>query len=186
MATQRCRADEMEVWEVSAPHECVMIHGVVTEISPVKCSKKKSAKIQYFDGKLSDGHKTMWTVSFQPHLRSWLKESLDAATSVSVTDCQVKEGGFRRGLKIVAASKSKVGPSSPKKFKLPEDLSRIDSDASSEVHIEEIENLVHVKTMLVGVPECESDPASESEKVLCDCELKPSRSKKKDKGVTLN
>ena len=100
----------------------------------------------------------------------------------------MKEGGFRRGIKIVAASKSKVGPSSPKKFKLPEDLSRIDSDASSEVRIEEIENLVHVKTMLVGVPECESDPASESEKVFCleDCKLKPSRSKKKGKGVTLN
>ena len=150
--------------------------------------KKKSAKIKYFDGKLSEGHNTMWTVSFQPYLRSWLKESLDAATSVAVTDYQVKEGGFHRGLKIVTASKSKVGPSSPKKFKLPEDLSRIDSDASSEVRIEEIENLVHVKTMLVGVPKRESDPASESEKVLCleDCELKPSRSKKKGKGVTLN
>ena len=79
-------------------------------------------------------------------------------------------------------------PSSPKILKLPEDLSRIDSDASSEVRIEEIENLVHVKTMLVGVPERESDPASESEKVFCleDCKLKPSRSKKKGKGVTLN
>ena len=59
---------------------------------------------------------------------------------------------------IVAASRSKVGPS-PKKFKLLEDNSRIDPDASTEVRIEELENLavmqsvtVHVKTMLVGVP----------------------------------
>ena len=59
---------------------------------------------------------------------------------------------------IVAASRSKVGPL-PKKFKLLEDNSRIDPDASTEVRIEELENLavmqsvtVHVKTMLVGVP----------------------------------
>lgn len=109
--------------------------------------------------KLSDGQKTMWIVSFQPYPRSRLKESLDAATSVAVTHCQVKEGGFRRGLEIVAAGKSKIGPS-PLKIKLPEDLSSIDPDASSEVHTEEIENLavmqsvtVHVKTILVGVPE---------------------------------
>ena len=98
-------------------------------------------------------------VSFQPHLRSRLKEPLDAATSVAVTHRQLKEGGFRRRLEIVAAGKSKIGPS-PIKFKLPEDLSCIDPDASSEVRIEEIENLavmqsvtVHVKLMLVGVPE---------------------------------
>ena len=83
------------------------IHGVVTELSPVKCNKN-NVKIKYFAGNLTDRKKTMWMVSFQPQLRSQLQASLDAATSVALSDCQVKEGGFQKGLKIVAASRSKV------------------------------------------------------------------------------
>ena len=41
MVTKKCKAEEMEVTEVFTPQECVTIHGVVTELSPVKCSKKK-------------------------------------------------------------------------------------------------------------------------------------------------
>lgn len=41
MATQKRKADEMEAREVSAPHECVTIHGGVTELSPIKCNIKK-------------------------------------------------------------------------------------------------------------------------------------------------
>ena len=47
-----------------------------------------------------------------------------------LSDCQVKEGGFQEELEIVAASRSKF-LSSPKKFKLPCDLSRIDPDAAT-------------------------------------------------------
>ena len=96
----------MEVAEVFTAQECVTIHSVVTKLSPVKCSKK-NAKIKYFDGKLTDGKKTMRMVSFQPQLRSQLQASLDAATSVALSDCQVKEGGFQEELDIVAASRSK-------------------------------------------------------------------------------
>ena len=83
------------------------IHGVVTELSPVKCSKN-NAKIKYFAGNLTDGKKTMRMVSFQLQLRSQLQTSLDAAMSVALSDCQVKEGGFQKGLEIVAVSRSKV------------------------------------------------------------------------------
>ena len=119
----------MEVAEVFTAQECVTIHSVVTKLSPVKCGKK-NAKIKYFDGKLTDGKKTMRMVSFQLQLRSQLQTSLDAATSVALSDCQVKEGGFQEELDIVAASRSKF-LSSPKKFKLPCDLSRIDPDAAT-------------------------------------------------------
>lgn len=90
MVTKKCKAEEMEVTEVFTPQECVTIHGVVTELSPVKCSKKK----EYFAGKPTDGKTTMQMVSFQPQLRSQLQASLDAATSVALSECQVKEGGF--------------------------------------------------------------------------------------------
>ena len=78
---------------------------------------------------------------------------------MALSDCQVKEGGFHKGLEIVAASRSKV-VSSTKKFKLPCDLSCIDPDASNEVRIKELEDLVvmqsvtvNVKVILVGMLE---------------------------------
>ena len=38
---QKVQGRKMQVTIVSAPQECVTIHGVVTELSPVKCRKKK-------------------------------------------------------------------------------------------------------------------------------------------------
>ena len=35
MATKKRKAEEMKVAEVFAPQECVTIHGVVTELSPI-------------------------------------------------------------------------------------------------------------------------------------------------------
>ena len=79
---------------------------------------------QVADGKLTDGKKAIRMVLFHPQLRSWLQES---ATSLALTECQAKKGGFHKGLEIVAASRSKV-VSSPKKFKLLCNLSHIDPD----------------------------------------------------------
>ena len=60
-------------------------------------------------------------------------------------------------MEIVAASRSKV-LSSPKKFKLPCDLSRIDPDTATEVHLKEVDDLavmqsvtVRVKPVVVGM-----------------------------------
>lgn len=76
--------------------------------------------------------------------------SLDATTWVALSDCQVKEGWFQKGLEIVTASRSKV-VSSPKKFKLSCDLSCIDPDAVTEVCIEEVEDLAVMQLVTVRV-----------------------------------
>lgn len=128
---QKVQGRKMQVTIVSAPQECVTIHGVVTELSPVKCRKKKNKKKKHFAGKFTDGKKAIWMVLFHLQLGSWLQES---ATSVELTDCQVKKGGFHKGLEIVAASRSKV-VSLPRKFKLLYDLSRVDPNALTEVRI---------------------------------------------------
>ena len=159
MRKRKAEEMELEVGEVSAAKECVTIHGVVTELSPVKCSKKKS-KIKYFTGKLSDGKKTMRMVSFEPSLRSQLHESLKLSAPVAVTDCQVKPDNFTGDLEIVAPDKRSKVQMSPRKFKLPENFRSIDPDVSKEVLIEELENLavmqhvsVRVKALFVGEPE---------------------------------
>ena len=93
--------------------------------------QEKKQKKKHFAGKLTDGKKAIWMFLFHPQLGSWLQES---ATSVALTDCQVKKGGFHKGLEIVAASRSKV-VSLPRKFKLLYDLSRVDPNALTEVRI---------------------------------------------------
>lgn len=86
---------------------------------------QKRIKNKTLAGKLTDEKKAIRMVLFHPQLRSWLQASLDAVKSVALTECQVKEGGFHKGLEIVATNRSKV-VSSPKTFKLLCDLSRID------------------------------------------------------------
>ena len=76
---------------------------------------------KYFNGKLSDGQKTMWMVSFQPQQRSRFQESLDAVASVAVTDCQVKEDGFHGKLKMLQQANPSLNHHQ-RKFKLPNAL----------------------------------------------------------------
>lgn len=46
--------NEVEVSEIECKNEYVTVHGVVTELLPVKASKS-SPKVKYFTGKLSVG-----------------------------------------------------------------------------------------------------------------------------------
>ncbi len=67
----------------------VNIHGVVTQLSPVKVSR--TSKKKYFDGKLTDGKKTMRIVSFEPELRSDMDKSRLERSPVAILNCKVKE-----------------------------------------------------------------------------------------------
>ena len=60
-------ADEWEVSEI-AESKSTNVHGVVTEVSPVKKSKCNPS-VKYFDGKISDGKESVHIVSFEPSLR---------------------------------------------------------------------------------------------------------------------
>ena len=68
----------------------------------------------------------------------------------AVTLVVLSEDGFNKGLEIVALSRSKV-VSSPKKFKLACNLSRIDPDAVTKVHIKEPEDFAVMQSATVCV-----------------------------------
>ena len=61
--------EEVDVSEVMVCNSAT-VHGVfIGEVSPVKHSRTKT-DVRYFEGKLSDGKKTVWMVSFeQKHWR---------------------------------------------------------------------------------------------------------------------
>lgn len=63
------------------------IHGVVTQVSPVKVSKKGN---RYFHGEVSDGRSTLRFVSFMDKQQKQLKEFLQTRRSVEMRNIQVK------------------------------------------------------------------------------------------------
>ena len=62
-------ATEIEPLEIDSIKVFVTIHGVLTEVSPVKQSRK-NPNTQYFMGQISNGKKTLQMVSFDRNLLS--------------------------------------------------------------------------------------------------------------------
>ena len=150
--------DEVDVSEMVSTKDCITVHGVVTELSPIKTSTGKNVK--YFTGKLSDGNKTLRMVSFDPKLRPQLLNSYTHKKGVAMAECAIKEASSGGTFEILASQRRSSVEDSPKKFSLSADLRSIDPDKSMEVHIEELETLVvnqhvsiHAKVLSVAEPE---------------------------------
>ena len=153
---------KFDEWDVSDIEESqgAAVHGVITNLSPVKVSRR-NAKVHYFDGKISDGRKSVRLVAFDPSLRSAMESSRSKGSSVRLVNCLVKAGGGSSGkvegvVEIMATSRSKV-EISPRKFVVttgPAD------EEPSLVKLKEVDGLctgqlvtVMVKVMDVGAPE---------------------------------
>ena len=98
------------------------VHGVVVgELSPVKDSRGK-AGVQYFEGQLSDGKKTVRMVSFELKLRSDLDRFRKSSEEVELVNCCIKRSKMSGGetLETVAGCRSSVKPSA-KKFRVDEE-----------------------------------------------------------------
>ena len=58
----------MEVSDIKPSSSSVAVHGIVVgEVLPIKASRK-NCETKYFEGKLTDGRKTVWVLSFDPKL----------------------------------------------------------------------------------------------------------------------
>lgn len=60
---------DLNVSDVDDEYESATVHGIMTEVSPVK-SSSSNPKVKYFTGKMSDGSKTVRVISFDPALRT--------------------------------------------------------------------------------------------------------------------
>ncbi len=78
-------------WDVSEVEECpsATVHGVVTQVSPVKTSRRNPS-VRYFDGRITDGKKSVRVVCFDPSMRSALEDARATSSSISVENCNVK------------------------------------------------------------------------------------------------
>ena len=107
--------------DVQPSSSSAIVHGVIVgELSPIKASRK-SNEIKYFEGKLSDGIKTVRVVSFDPKLHTQFEEVKKSGRSVALQNCFVKRSRFETdNFEIHVNNKSSI-VSSPKKFKVSED-----------------------------------------------------------------
>lgn len=89
---------KLEEWDVSEVEESTgaAVHGVVTQLSPLKVSRHNPT-VHYFDGRMSDGRKSVRVVSFDPSLRSAMESARTKGSSVTIIHYQVKAmSGFSR------------------------------------------------------------------------------------------
>ena len=86
------RKRHLDEWDVSeiAKSTAASIHGVVSHLSPVKDSTNKKTK--WFDGRLTDGKKSVRLVSFDPSLRATFDVAKDDKKPIAINNCIVKHG----------------------------------------------------------------------------------------------
>lgn len=118
-ASKKRKIEELDVSEIDCSSEAATVHGIVTELSPVKISKKNT-RVKYFTGKLSDGKKTIRVISFNASLRDSLENSRSTNSAVRVVNCQIQNESTvgRTGFEILASNRTKVELSPEKNFQI--------------------------------------------------------------------
>ncbi len=168
MASRKIALEEIDVSEIECRHEEVTVHGVVTERSPAKVSRKKD-QVKYFSGKLSDG-KTVTVVAFDPALCVNLEKLCVDGSTVALIKCEVKEipmeyyAGKSGEFEIIASSRSRAEKSPQKKFQLLTDLKTIDPECESvpAIQLKDLDDVavnqyVTASIKVVGVEDQASD-----------------------------
>lgn len=128
---------KLEEFNLCDLKECrsAIIHGVVTELSPVKRSKRDD-NVKYFSGQLCDGKISVRVVSFEPCLKQAMYDSME--DSVSLVGCQVRSG-VHGGSEIVMSKMTKV-ERSPRKFD-ESTLAMAQKQASAAVEVNDVSSL---------------------------------------------
>lgn len=133
MATlrKRSRDDDVNVSEIGAPYKKVTVHGRLTELSPIKVSGKNNG---YFDGKLSDGKKTLRMVSFSSSIHGEMEKFHQEASPMVLVDCKVEETSYYgdKQLEIIATNRSTV-EKSHQKLNLTSDLKTPENVVEGEI-----------------------------------------------------
>jgi len=87
MSLTKHKFEELELSNLSESCKHAIVHGVVTELSPVKQSAKNC---KYFQAQLSDGKKTIKVVGFDPALHQSMNNSQKDRKPIKVTNCRLK------------------------------------------------------------------------------------------------
>lgn len=80
-----------EVFEVGDLRESgsAIVHGVVTDLSPVRKSKRDE-KVKFFSGQICNSMSNVRVASFEPALRAAMCDAMEKKDSVRLLGCQVR------------------------------------------------------------------------------------------------
>ena len=100
---------------VSHTSSCANIHGVLTQLSPMK--KSRSSSCSYFDGELSDGKNSMRVFGFESSVQRKLADfyKKDLSLSLAVSNCERKRSRNGEHFEVLLKKSSDV-EKSPSKF----------------------------------------------------------------------
>ena len=137
MTKRKIEEVDIDVSDVKTTLDNAKVHGVVTELSPVKLSKKNQ---KYFSGRITDGKNTIGVLSFEPSLHGAMEKSHLDENPIALANCQIKEaslwyasGSEDMPFEIWTSRRSQVESSSNKKF----DLSTVEEKKYSVVALED-------------------------------------------------
>ena len=104
------------------------VHGVITQLSPIKKSKKGNS---YYNGQVCDGKNSVRFVGFATNHQKTMQDFLDNKKSIELHNCQIKRSNRDSDkMEIVLKGATKIN-TSPKKF----DVSTIEFQNSDAINI---------------------------------------------------
>jgi ssDNA-binding replication factor A large subunit len=154
MACKR-KADDFDASEVKESKN-VVVHGVITELSPVKKSRKNES-IKYFSGQLCDGKDSVRVIYFEPCLREKMSCCFEKKEPVCLSNCQVRSGA-RGGSEVLLNKLTQVAVS-PKKFDT--NAAVLFRKESASVGLNDLSSLVMDADVTVTVKVKSVDPVEE-------------------------
>jgi hypothetical protein len=135
---------ELRVSEIEEDCGKAMIYGLITELSPVKKSKK-NPQVEYFDGKLSDGQKSLRMVCFKKDLHSNIAKAKEEKSIVTLTNCRVKSSAGQNQLEILLTDTSRLLPAT-KSFDI--DGIEVDTALKTETPAMEVSSLLDLDNIV--------------------------------------
>ena len=115
----REEGEELDVSEIDSPLKRATVHGVITELSPIKLSRGKEKK--YFSGSVSDGKEEIRLIAFCPELRDDMETSRIEGSTIALVNCEIqkmdpKYVAGNKPFEVVLSNYSNVRRSLSKKF----------------------------------------------------------------------
>ena len=86
--SKRAATEEFESLDVASPIKAAKLHGVVTDVSPMKCGKGKSS---YFHGQLADGTSAVRVIGFDQEQQKKMALHCNKKEPIVLDNCQVQK-----------------------------------------------------------------------------------------------
>jgi hypothetical protein len=150
--SKRPRDDEFDVSEIPSPKKEANVYGIVVDVSPVKKSNK-NPNIQYFDGQVSDGKKTVRVVCFDTKKKSVMDQAKEDKKPLVFRNCQIKQANSG-DYELIASTNTNIRLAPDKTFQVDtEEIIPVDNNLSSLSDLQDlaVNQRIIVKAKVISV-----------------------------------